>query len=183
MPEITVEFVLFALCVGLFTAAATVWDIRSRRIPNALTVPVLLAGLIYQISFHGWSGLGNAGQAFLLGFGTLFVVWLIGGGGGGDVKLMGALSVWLGLKLTALVLIGSTVFVILGTVLLMLWTLVTRWAGSRKSETEAAETSSPAGDAANGAARPRHVMAFAVPVTIATWVVVLLKLDEFPFVQ
>lgn len=94
MPELSVASLVLVVVVAAFTAAAAVWDIRERRIPNKLTLPVFFAGWIYQAVFHGWSGLGDAGLGFLVGFGVLFALWMVGGGGGGDVKLMGALSVW-----------------------------------------------------------------------------------------
>jgi prepilin peptidase CpaA len=73
------------------------WDLLYRRIPNWLTLPALVAGLV----FHGATG-GKAGlmaslggmMAGLLLFGALY---LLGGMGAGDVKLMaacGALLTW-----------------------------------------------------------------------------------------
>ena len=37
------------------TAAIT--DVRDRRIPNRLTYPALVAGLVLQTAMHGWRGL------------------------------------------------------------------------------------------------------------------------------
>ena len=94
---VTGNWVLAAAMVA-FTAVAAGWDLREKRIPNKLTLPVFFAGWIYQAVYHGWGGLADAGLGFLVGFGVLFVLWFIGGGGGGDVKLMGALSVWMGFR-------------------------------------------------------------------------------------
>lgn len=182
MPEPHIQYILFAGCVGLFTLAAAVFDLRSRRIPNTLTVPVFVLGWVYQAVFNGWSGFTDAGAAFALGFGILFVLWLIGGGGGGDVKLMGALSVWLGFRPTLLVLIISTVFVAVGTLIAVAWqtTLGSRRqeagrkrqdaAGRRQEETRPAD-----GASRDRTPRRRRMMAYALPVALATWIIVLWK--------
>ena len=124
MPDLSPGSILLVIVAAAFTSAAAVWDVRERRIPNKLTLPVFAIGLVYQ-AFYGWSGLVDAGSGFLVGFGTLFVLWMIGGGGGGDVKLMGALSVWLGFEMTLLVLIVSTLIVVVVTVGTMVWSGVT----------------------------------------------------------
>ncbi|MGA3010158.1 MAG: prepilin peptidase [Terracidiphilus sp.] len=84
---------------------ATFTDIRSRRIPNWLVLPFLLAGILISpwrpdwrgnIQGFGWHGLGQSFAGMGLGlliFGFLF--WL-GGMGGGDLKLCAALGAWIG---------------------------------------------------------------------------------------
>ena len=91
------------------TGAAAVTDFRCRRIPNSLTLSAFVAGLLFRLATGGGAGLLDAGLGFAVGFGTLFVLWICGGGGAGDVKLMGALAVWIGLSLTLSVLISSLV--------------------------------------------------------------------------
>ena len=72
-----------------FVAIAVCTDLRSRRIPNWLTVSAFLGALAFHLAVTGWTGLASSMCGFATGFGTLFVLFLIGGGGGGDVKLMG----------------------------------------------------------------------------------------------
>ncbi|MCA9079524.1 MAG: prepilin peptidase [Planctomycetaceae bacterium] len=87
------------LAAGIFTAAAAVWDTRTRRIPNFLTLPMFGLGWVFQIVMsvlYGWEHLASGFLGFAVGFGILFLLWFVGSGGAGDVKLMGALSVWLG---------------------------------------------------------------------------------------
>jgi len=76
------------LCVA---GAAALVDCRTRRIPNLLTYPLILAGLV----LHG-STAGLAGVLFSLkglGIGALFIVIYLGGWlGAGDVKLLMALG-------------------------------------------------------------------------------------------
>lgn len=79
--------------VTLITAAAaTAWDLRTGRIPNAITFPAMLAGLGLNTYYTGWRGL----QASLLGLGLgvllLFIPFALGGMGAGDVKMLAAIG-------------------------------------------------------------------------------------------
>ena len=181
MPEMSLQLVVYLVSVGVFTAAVAVCDFRSKRIPNKLTLPFFGAGLLYQLAFHGLGegvsrpGLIGAAAAFAAGFGMLWVLWMIGGGGGGDVKLMGALSVWIGFKATIMVLFISTVFVILGTVGVMAMGVMSHGL-FRTKEVYLAGGQSPKGlpPAAETAVQrqSRRIMGYAPPVALATWLVV-----------
>lgn len=89
---------LGVLAVALVTASVT--DLRSGKIPNWITYPTVVVGLIGHTLFGGWSGgdtiLAVGLQGSLLGlaagFLPLFVAWWAGGIGGGDAKLMGAIG-------------------------------------------------------------------------------------------
>jgi len=80
----------------VFVGWAGWWDLRSRRIPNWLTVPALGVGLAANTMVAGWSGakasLEGAGLALVL----LLPVVLLRGLGAGDWKLCGALGAFLG---------------------------------------------------------------------------------------
>ena len=77
--------------------AAAVIDFRTRRIPNVITFPAMAAGLLIAGLVAGWAGLADAMAAgVLLGLPYL-MLFLFAGGGAGDVKLMAALGMWLGL--------------------------------------------------------------------------------------
>jgi prepilin peptidase CpaA len=169
---------LLVVVAAVFTAVAAGWDLRTRRIPNVLTLPVFAAGWLYQGVDRGWAGLGDAALGFLVGFGILFLLWLIGGGGGGDVKLMGALSVWLGFRLTLLVLIASTALVLAITVVVVGWNVAT--GGVRRFQRRHLATGKlTAGEIRRGKRleetaaqkQSRRVLPFAVPVALATWLV------------
>ena len=57
MPQLSPASWILVVVVGLFTAIAAIWDYRQHRIPNNLTLPVFFAGWVYQVAFHGWSGI------------------------------------------------------------------------------------------------------------------------------
>jgi prepilin peptidase CpaA len=161
---------VFIVAIVGFTLTAAVWDFRMRRIPNWLTLSGCVLGLIFRASFEGWPGIGDALAAFALGFGTLFLVWVTGGGGAGDVKLMGALGIWLGCTLTWHVIIGSVLFVV----------LLSAFASS--SHTHSVATKDPVEPPIDGseppvnAPKPKTRVAFAIPVALATWLAVGLNL-------
>ena len=73
--------------------AATI-DARTRRIPNALTGPLLLAGLIWAAAF-GRGALDGVAGTLVAGL-PFFLFWLLRGYGAGDAKLMMALGAWAG---------------------------------------------------------------------------------------
>lgn len=80
----------------MILVVAVAWDLRSLRIPNALTAPAALVGLGYQVATAGLPGLKSGVLGLLVGLGILLIPFLLGGLGGGDVKLLAALGAWLG---------------------------------------------------------------------------------------
>lgn len=172
MNSLPVSQLVLLVSVAVFTLVAAVSDLRTRKIPNWMTVPMCVAGLIYQGCFFQWSGLGSGLLGFLAGFGILFVLWMIGSAGGGDVKLMGALGPWLGGLLTLKVLFVSVIFVTVGTFGIVIFGLLAN--GFRKTKEQYVKT---------GVAREnvdqrqkRRVMAFAVPVALAAWCMLAIQL-------
>jgi len=75
---------------------ATVTDLRTRRIPNWLVFPFLLAGMAASAITEGWSGLGHSVLGVLLAVLVLGGFYLVGGMGMGDVKLFAAIGAWIG---------------------------------------------------------------------------------------
>ncbi|HYK38276.1 A24 family peptidase [Alloacidobacterium sp.] len=97
---------------------ATFTDLRSRRIPNWLVFPFMIAGMAVSGWLHGWNGLGHSLAGFALG-GLLFgVLSMMGGMGMGDVKLCAAIGAWVGpgQLMIALVLTG-----IVGGIMALVW--------------------------------------------------------------
>ena len=86
----------WGVVIGVSLVAA-VFDLRERRIPNALTMPLLLAGLIRAIWLGRLLGLADAAAACFLLAMPFVLLFVFAGGGAGDAKLMGAIGAWLGL--------------------------------------------------------------------------------------
>jgi prepilin peptidase CpaA len=75
---------------------AAVIDIRTQKIPNWLTLPSILIGIILNFSVAGNKGLISSALGLLTGFLLLYFVYLLGGMGAGDVKLLCAVGALLG---------------------------------------------------------------------------------------
>ena len=75
---------------------ATVMDLRSRRIPNWLTLPFFAAGLVTSGVVGGLPGLLRSAQG--VGVAVLFLLafCLLRGMGWGDLKLCAAVGAWMG---------------------------------------------------------------------------------------
>jgi len=71
---------------------ATITDIRGSRIPNWVTLTGAAAGILLQLISGGWAGAWSSLIGLLSGFLPLFLLYLIGALGGGDVKLFAAIG-------------------------------------------------------------------------------------------
>lgn len=78
------------------------FDFRYRKIPNIITMPVILFGLSFWTVFNKVDGLVFSLIGVLVGFLVFLVPYIAGGMGAGDVKLMMAIGALLGWKLTVI---------------------------------------------------------------------------------
>ena len=91
-----------ALVIGtvvVFTCFCAVVDLRTRRIPNALTGAALITGLSINFILFGLTGLLNSLSGLVILTAVLFTPFALGGIGGGDVKMMAAVGALLGPRL------------------------------------------------------------------------------------
>jgi len=91
------------LCAGI----GAITDIRERRIPNLVTGPAVVAGLMLHAICGGWRGLEDSALAGLIAGGIFLIFFLAGGMGAGDVKLMTAVGCIAGLSPLPLVVIST----------------------------------------------------------------------------
>ncbi len=85
------------LAGAVLLAAIAGWtDLRSRRIPNWLTVPAFAVGLAANTVLGGWNGLRASLLGALVGLGLLLPFVLVRSLGAGDWKLAGALGAFAG---------------------------------------------------------------------------------------
>lgn len=88
---------LYVLLFAVVIPAA-IFDYRSRRIPNWLCVMATVAGLTANLSLSGKAGMISALTGFAAGFCVYFGLYLLHAMGAGDVKLMAALGMIVGLQ-------------------------------------------------------------------------------------
>ncbi|HET8649983.1 MAG TPA: prepilin peptidase [Gemmatimonadales bacterium] len=84
----TVAFVVIALL-------AAVSDVRTRRIPNRLTVTGLAVFLLLRAPL-GWHSLLQGVEGAALGLGIGLALFMLGGLGAGDAKLLAAVGAFFG---------------------------------------------------------------------------------------
>ena len=88
---------------------ACITDLRTRRIPNALTLGAAVAALMFHVIADGGSGVFASAGGWLTGVALFFPLFALGGLGAGDVKLLGALGAWLGVPSVLLVAMYSAI--------------------------------------------------------------------------
>lgn len=92
------QFWPFAACTAIL-CFGTAMDIRRLRIPNWITVPGFFLACLYRGIGTDWiMGPASAVSGTLAGCALLLPFFIAGGMGGGDVKLLGALGAWLGVR-------------------------------------------------------------------------------------
>jgi prepilin peptidase CpaA len=81
-----------AVSLLVLALACAITDLWKGRIYNAITYPAIALGFVLGVALHGWPGLWSALTGFAVGFFPGFVLFALGGMGGGDVKLLGAVG-------------------------------------------------------------------------------------------
>ena len=71
-------------------------DLLYRKVYNHLTLPAMALGVILSYWYFGGEGLKDSGLGLAVGFLPMFLFFLAGGMGGGDVKLMAAIGAIMG---------------------------------------------------------------------------------------
>ncbi len=86
---VTVTLVVAALIDG--------WQLK---VPNWITFPMVLSGIVYNAIEFGWEGLGASLLGMVVGLALLLPAYAIGGMGAGDVKLLAGVGAWVGATTT-----------------------------------------------------------------------------------
>jgi len=174
---------LIILIIGMATAAFI--DLKIGKIPNLITLPMSLAGLIWHGYLNGIAGFGFSIAGLLLGIAIFIIPYIMGGMGAGDVKLLGAAGAILGVKgvtLTAVlsILIGFIYAAVLlfchpeyfGSMLRRFWAMI-----KTLILTGQLIFIPPPVD------RKQPKLKYAVPIALGSLVCVYLKINESNLVQ
>ncbi len=115
--------IVFAPIALALAAAAAVVDVRERRIPNWLTYPGIIGGVLLQGLLAGWKGIGNALAGCVLAGGVFLLFYAVRAMGAGDVKLVAAIGALLGPRDAFVMLLATA---ICGGVLAMVYVVYRR---------------------------------------------------------
>lgn len=107
------------VCLVLIVAAYI--DGKQLRVPNWLTFPMVLTGLVYSALVGGWSGLGDGLLGMVVGLACLLPLYAVGGMGAGDVKLLAGVGAWMGATVTFYAFCVSTIVGAVMAVLMVLY--------------------------------------------------------------
>lgn len=80
--------------VTVTLVVAAVIDGLQLKVPNWLTLPMIVSGWVFNLAIGGWAGLGWSLVGTAVGLGLLLPAYAIGGMGSGDVKLLGGVGAW-----------------------------------------------------------------------------------------
>jgi prepilin peptidase CpaA len=122
--------IAFGLMAAFLLVAAAA-DLRSGKIPNRLTYPGIVAGILYwgvTGLIHGGrhaalDGLRDASLAMLAGFGVMLLIFLAGGMGGGDVKLVALVGAW---SAKVVCVLGTLIYALIAALLFAIVIMVRR---------------------------------------------------------
>jgi prepilin peptidase CpaA len=154
----------------LLLMAASIGDIRSRRIPNRLVAVIAVLGLSWSIFVTPvLPGALRGVEGLLIGLACWLPFYVLGWLGAGDVKLFAAAAAWLG-PLGALE--GAFASAVCGAVLALIW-MVLSYGGRNTATTLAMATSRPSLLASpTGTERKKTLpygVALAVGASVAAW--------------
>ena len=173
------QLLVLNLPLLLLVGWAAVIDVRSRRIPNWLTLTAVITGLAQAYFIDGGLTLGGSVKGLLAGFGLPFVLFAFRILGAGDVKLLAGIGAWIGAWPVVVVILAAAA---LGGVLGLLQGM---WQGRlpallRNTFLLAANLMNvkrlgvPQGPAGGqGTKTARDTLPYAVPILIATALVLV----------
>jgi len=103
-------------------------DGKELKVPNWITFPMVLTGLVYSAAVGGGLSAGLLGMC--CGLLCLLPLYAVGGMGAGDVKLMAGIGAWVGWEIT---FYSFCVSVIVGAVMAV---IMVAWSGAWKKHYE-----------------------------------------------
>jgi prepilin peptidase CpaA len=108
MIHIEREFV-YPAAAAVCALIGSVFDVKSRRIPNSLNATAIVSGLLLHLVRDGWRNMLSAGAAGLICGLVFLIFYLAGGMGAGDVKLMTAVGCLGGMPNVPLLLVLTAI--------------------------------------------------------------------------
>ncbi len=107
LNSLTDHWNLWIVSATLLVAA--VIDGYKLKVPNWITFPMILSGIVVNTVLGGWGGLGASLLGVVVGMAPLMALYAIGGMGAGDVKLFGGVGAWMLPQMTFIAFLGGAV--------------------------------------------------------------------------
>jgi prepilin peptidase CpaA len=117
--EVTLAIPIVVVVVA--TMVASVTDLRQLKVRNGLTLPLLASGPVYHLASGGMTELNSSLLGAAFGCGILLLPYLLGGLGGGDVKLMSGVGAWLGMPTTVYVFVFAGLIAAVYSMVILVW--------------------------------------------------------------
>ena len=165
--------ILLTTIMLVILVIAVLSDTQERRIPNRLVVVGLLLGLAAQTLLEGGGGFTVAASGALVGLLCLLPLYISGGLGAGDVKLMAMCGAFLG---PLHVVVASVASLLVGGVIGVAWVF---WQLSSSGEDYITDDGPSASSPAVG---HQGTPASAIPYAVAIFGGVLVALKAAPTV-
>ncbi len=107
----------------IFLAVAAWTDVQRGMVYNWITYPGILSGLLLNYFESGRLGLEDGITGFLVLGGIVLLIFLFGGTGGGDVKLLAMMGAFLGLHDGIEAMLWTFVFGAISALAVLIWQL------------------------------------------------------------
>lgn len=117
---LTITFIKYALLASLLIVISFI-DLKLQIIPDRLNIFTLILGILFLLIEMDFSSALNSILGLLVGGGIFLLIAIITNGamGGGDIKLMGALGLFLGWKYILMVTLISFIIGAIASIVLM----------------------------------------------------------------
>src|SRR5437016_8282733 len=112
---------LMEITLIAFVCIAAWSDVRTRRIPNSITVTGAAVGLMLHVLYAGAYGAIQSLAGIALGLAIFITLYAAGGMGAGDVKLFGAVGAFAGPQALIPVFVFTGLLGGIAAVALALW--------------------------------------------------------------
>jgi len=100
---------IHAVILILIVTLAAIIDVYKRIIPNWLTYPALICGLVFGFLPDSGPTITNSLLGFAIAFFPALLMFVLNSLGGGDVKLLAAIGAWIGFPMIVDVLVYSAI--------------------------------------------------------------------------
>jgi prepilin peptidase CpaA len=107
-----------SLVIGL---AASIEDLWRRKVSNVIALAAFVSGIIARALLFGLDGVWDALLGSVIGFAVFLIFFLMGGMGGGDIKLMAGFGAILGSKL---IVVAAMMTAIVGGLMALIYLIV-----------------------------------------------------------